>query len=267
MAVVFQKTNPYTTPQTYHLKREDFFALIEPFTLSGNIVDVESQEIYKGRLHIIEGRIQRIERCHVPESCYILPGFVNASFCMGNKLRQSSTEDDNASLPHTYDDKERIEVMLAQGTLAAISSHPLDAGFKFFFQPVGQEMPVRPIDVCEAEEQIGLGRMILIDEANFYPLYPLINQYPSSVVFAINESQQAKSELFSILDLFKLGLAKELNFFNLLKSASRNAIDYFNLPLGKLRENDTADCVLVDNLTELRVLQVFIDGFLRYEAS
>jgi adenine deaminase len=78
MAVIVQKTNPYTTPQTYQLKREDFSELAGGFTLGGNIVDLETQTCYPGRLHFAEGKIVRIEQGPVPDTHYILPGFVDA---------------------------------------------------------------------------------------------------------------------------------------------------------------------------------------------
>ena len=246
MAIVFQKTNPYTTPQTYQLKREDFFAMIDPFILSGNIVDVDRQEIYAGCLHIAGGRIRKIERCHISDTHYILPAFVNAFLQLGNNS------------PFDFANE-----AVKSGTLAALVVQPFELDFKFFFNVnaiIPENAPIQAIDICDAEEQISLGRKIIINETTFNTLYPLINQYPHSVMLAINECQKAKAEHKMLLDLFKIGLDKGLNFYNLLNAFSINSINHYNLPIGLLRENDFADCFIVDNLQKLTVLQSYIDG-------
>lgn len=47
-------------------------------TISGHIVDVTSRTIYKGILHIEEGRILQIQPTEEVENQYIIPGFVDA---------------------------------------------------------------------------------------------------------------------------------------------------------------------------------------------
>lgn len=46
--------------------------------ISGNIVDVVNERIYKGVLHIENGKIQKIESADVVEDIYITPGLVDA---------------------------------------------------------------------------------------------------------------------------------------------------------------------------------------------
>ena len=254
MAIVFQKTNPYTAPQTYHLKREDFFAMTDPFILSGNIVDVDRQKIYTGRLHIAGGRIRKIEPCHVLDAHYILPAFVNAFL----QLKENSPLD-------------FANEAVKSGTLAALVVQPVELDFKFFFTinktVMPENTPIQATDICEAEEQINLGRKIIINETSFNSLYPLINQYPHSLMLAINECQTAKTKHKVLLDLFKSGLDKGLNFYNLLNTFSTNTINHYNLPIGLLRENDFADCFIVDNLQKLTVLQSYIDGIRLFDSG
>lgn len=80
MAVIINKTNPYTAPSIYHLKHEDFFGLITPYTLSGNIVDVINQRIFRGVIYVnTEGKIERIEeRDDVAETHYIIPPLIDS---------------------------------------------------------------------------------------------------------------------------------------------------------------------------------------------
>lgn len=47
-------------------------------TISGQIVDVVSKRIFSGTLHISNGKIKKIEKKLVPETHYIIPGFVDA---------------------------------------------------------------------------------------------------------------------------------------------------------------------------------------------
>lgn len=48
------------------------------FSLSGQIVDIENQEIYPGTVHVEHGKIVRLERTKTAGQQYLLPGFVDA---------------------------------------------------------------------------------------------------------------------------------------------------------------------------------------------
>ncbi len=48
------------------------------FTVSGRIIDILTNEIYPGVVHISNGKINNIERKEVPGQHYILPGFTDA---------------------------------------------------------------------------------------------------------------------------------------------------------------------------------------------
>ncbi len=48
------------------------------FSLSGQLVDIENQEIYSGTIHVENGRIAHISREETSEKRFILPGFVDA---------------------------------------------------------------------------------------------------------------------------------------------------------------------------------------------
>src|SRR6478736_9133452 len=48
------------------------------FSLSGQLIDIENQEIYGGTIYVEHGKIVRIERAETTEQQYILPGFIDA---------------------------------------------------------------------------------------------------------------------------------------------------------------------------------------------
>ncbi|MBK0404061.1 adenine deaminase [Adhaeribacter sp. BT258] len=48
------------------------------FSLSGQIVDIENQEVYRGTVHVENGKIASIVRGETTENQFILPGFIDA---------------------------------------------------------------------------------------------------------------------------------------------------------------------------------------------
>jgi adenine deaminase len=347
MAIILQRTNPYTTPQTYHLKMEDFTELAGGFTLSGNIVDVEQQECYSGRLHIEEGKIVRIERGPVPETHYILPGLIDAHIHIESSLLPPSEfacEAVKQGMVAAVADPHEIANVKGMEGVQFMIDDARQSKFKFFFgapscvpampsdtsgatldlfhveqllqrddiyflsemmnypgvlnddpEVMGKiaaaKKQGKPIDghapglsgdnlkkyvsagistdhecedICEAEEKIGAGMRVIIREGsatkNFDRLYPLINRYPSSVMICTDDCSPRDLIRGTLLNILKKGLNKGLNLFYLLRALSWNTINHYNLPVGLLREGDFADCVVVDNLDNLTVLQTYING-------
>ncbi|MDR2358774.1 MAG: adenine deaminase [Prevotellaceae bacterium] len=347
MAIILQKTNPCTTPQTYHLKTEDFSELVEGFTLSGNIVDLEKQELYSGRLHIAGGKIVRIERGPVAETHYILPGFIDAHVHVESSLLAPSAFARAAvkqGIVAAVADPHEIANVMGVAGVQYMLEDARSAGFKFFFgapscvpaapadtsgatldlfhveqllqrddiyflsemmnypgvlsddpevmgkiaaakkcgKPVDGHAPGMSgnnlkkyvhagistdhecEDICEAEEKIDVGMKILIREGsrakNFDQLYPLINRYPSSVMICTDDCSPSDLLNGTLINILKKGLGKGLNFFNLLRALSWNTVNHYKLPVGLLRTGDFADCIVVDNLDDLTVLQTYING-------
>ena len=50
----------------------------EAFSIEGNIVDVVGRRIFKGIIHVVNGRIAQIEECEGVFPYFILPGFIDA---------------------------------------------------------------------------------------------------------------------------------------------------------------------------------------------
>jgi adenine deaminase len=126
------------------------------------------------------------------------------------------------------------------------------------------------MDICEAEEKLAAGMKILIREGsaakNFEALYPLINQYPSSVMLCTDDSHPDDLLEGYIDKLISRGLSKGLDFFNLMKAAVLNPVTHYKLPVGLLRPADSADFIIIDHLKhDFNILQTYISGRLVYD--
>ncbi|RYG50338.1 MAG: adenine deaminase, partial [Chitinophagaceae bacterium] len=55
-------------------------------------------------------------------------------------------------------------------------------------------------------------------------------------------------------------VAKGINLFKVLQAACINPVQHYKMKVGMLREGDTADMVVVKDLTNFEVLQTYIDG-------
>jgi adenine deaminase len=126
------------------------------------------------------------------------------------------------------------------------------------------------MDICEAEEKISLGMKILIREGsaakNFDALYPLINRYPSSVMLCTDDSHPDDLRNGYIDKLVNKALAKGINFFNLLKAVAVNPVVHYGIPVGLLREGDSADFIITDSIEPgFKILQTYIAGKLAYD--
>lgn len=126
------------------------------------------------------------------------------------------------------------------------------------------------VDICEAEEKISLGMKILIREGSaaksFDLLYPLVNRYPSRIMFCTDDCHPDDLLKGSINLLVKRGIEKGLNIFNLIQAACVNPVLHYNLDVGLLREGDRADMIVVDSIENLSIQKTFINGILAYNA-
>ncbi len=118
--------------------------------------------------------------------------------------------------------------------------------------------------IDEALHKIDCGMKILIREGsaakNFEALKSLVDTHPNLVMFCSDDKHPDELAVGHINQLVARAIKAGLNLFNVLQVACLNPIDHYSLPVGKLRTGDTADFVIVDDLTEFRVFQTFIDG-------
>ncbi|MCD6365924.1 MAG: adenine deaminase, partial [Bacteroidales bacterium] len=117
----------------------------------------------------------------------------------------------------------------------------------------------------EALEKIALGMKILIREGsaarNFEALYPLIKSHPESVMLCTDDSHPDELlEKGHINKIVKIGINKGVDVFKLLTAACINPIKHYNLPVGQLNKDDSADFIIVNNLSDFEILATYING-------
>ncbi len=116
----------------------------------------------------------------------------------------------------------------------------------------------------EALEKIKKGMKILIREGsaakNFESLYKLIDMYPDDVMLCTDDSHPDDLVKGHINKIVSRAVKKGLNLFNVLRAATVNPVLFYGLKVGLLRINDPADFIVVNNLEDFDIKEVFIDG-------
>jgi adenine deaminase len=121
----------------------------------------------------------------------------------------------------------------------------------------------------EAKEKMEKGMMIQIREGsaarNFDALWPLIKEHPDQVMLCSDDRHPDDLVKGHINLLIKKGLEYGLDVFDLLKAATYNPVLHYDLPIGLLRENDPADFIRVDDLSQFNILSTYINGKCYYD--
>jgi adenine deaminase len=116
----------------------------------------------------------------------------------------------------------------------------------------------------EAIDKIKLGMVIQIREGsaakNFEALYKLIDEFPDKVMLCTDDTHPNDLLKDHIGKLIKMGKAKGLDFFHLLRATTWNVIKHYNLPVGLLQKGDPADFIVVKDLETLIVEATYING-------
>jgi adenine deaminase len=116
----------------------------------------------------------------------------------------------------------------------------------------------------EALEKLEFGVHIIIREGsaakNFETLIPLLDKYPEQIMFCSDDKHPDGLILGHINLLVKRALTKGCNLFDVLRATSYNVIKQYNLPVGMLRQGDSADFILADNLVDFNILSTYIKG-------
>jgi len=123
----------------------------------------------------------------------------------------------------------------------------------------------------EALDKIALGCQILIREGsaakNFEALAPLIPKNAAQMMFCSDDKHPDELILGHINVLVQRALKKGYDVFDVLKMACINPVIHYKLPVGLLREGDSADFILIDNLDAMTILQTWIDGQMVYDGQ
>ena len=125
--------------------------------------------------------------------------------------------------------------------------------------------------LAEAMDKLAAGMKILIREGsaarNFEALQPLLFSHPDSCMFCTDDAHPDALLLGHINRLVRRAVAAGLDPITALQIACRNPVEHYRLPIGLLRENDSADFVIVENLQTFRALQTYVAGQLVAEVG
>jgi adenine deaminase len=117
---------------------------------------------------------------------------------------------------------------------------------------------------AEGKEKAEHGVKIIIREGsaarNFDELIPLLNEYPEQVMFCSDDKHPDNLIEGHINQLVKRALDKGCELFDVLRAASYNVINHYNLPVGCLQQGDAADFICIDNLEQFNVQATYIRG-------
>lgn len=117
---------------------------------------------------------------------------------------------------------------------------------------------------AEAIEKINLGMKILIREGSacrdFDKLISIAETHYEHCMFCCDDLHPDELAKRHINLLVKKALAKGLDIMKVLKMASLNPIQHYDLEVGLLQPGDSADFLLVDNLQDLNILETYIKG-------
>ncbi len=118
----------------------------------------------------------------------------------------------------------------------------------------------------EALEKVNAGMHILIREGsaakNYEALADLLKLHPEKVMFCSDDKHPDELAVHHINRLVKRSLARGYDLYDVLRAACLNPVMHYKLPVGLLRPNDPADFIVVNNLTDIDILQTYIDGAL-----
>ncbi len=116
----------------------------------------------------------------------------------------------------------------------------------------------------EAKEKISLGMKILIREGsaarNLDALKPLVDEFPDMVMLCSDDLHPEMLEKGHINLLVARLINQGYDMFNVLRSATINPVDHYGLETGLLREGDSADFIVVDDMKTMHVSQTWIGG-------
>jgi len=121
----------------------------------------------------------------------------------------------------------------------------------------------------EALGKLQLGMKILIREGsaakNFDALIDLLHDYPNDIMFCCDDKHPDALLLHHINHHVKRAIEKGFDLFAVLRAASINAIEHYQLPIGQVRVGDSADFIIVDHPSTFNIVATYIKGQSVYE--
>ena len=116
----------------------------------------------------------------------------------------------------------------------------------------------------EAQDKLKFGMKILIREGsaakNFDALIDLLDEHFENMMFCCDDKHPDELVLHHINLHVKRALAKGNDLFKVLQVACINPVKHYKMNVGLLNENDSADFIVVDNLSNFSILKTVING-------
>lgn len=116
----------------------------------------------------------------------------------------------------------------------------------------------------EAQEKLSLGMKVIIREGsaakNFEALIDLLPENYENMMFCSDDKHPDDLIVGHINSLCARAVAKGIDVFKVLQSACINPATHYKMTVGLLQENDAADFIVVENLTDFKVIQTYING-------
>jgi len=118
----------------------------------------------------------------------------------------------------------------------------------------------------EAREKLDAGMKIAVREGsaakNFDELIPLMDEAPDRLMFCTDDAHPDALVRGHIRDLARRALDWGYDRFDVLRAACVHPVEHYDLGVGLLREGDSADFVVVDDLEALNVQRTYVEGTL-----
>lgn len=117
----------------------------------------------------------------------------------------------------------------------------------------------------EALDKLKHGMKILIREGsaakNYEALHSLLDTHPDMVMFCSDDKHPHELVDGHINELVKRSVIDEgHDLMTVLRAASLHPIQHYGLEVGLLRPNDSADFIVIDNLTDFNVIETYVKG-------
>ncbi len=116
----------------------------------------------------------------------------------------------------------------------------------------------------EAAEKLSLGMKVIIREGsaakNFDALIDLLPENYENMMFCSDDKHPDDLIVGHINQLCARAIAKGFDVFKVLQVACVNPVKHYKMDVGLLQENDAADFIIVENLTDFKVKQTYING-------
>jgi adenine deaminase len=116
----------------------------------------------------------------------------------------------------------------------------------------------------EAKDKLKYGMKILIREGsaakNFEALIDLMHEHYAMMMFCSDDKHPDSLVEGHINQLCARAIAKGIDLFKVLRSACVNPVLHYNTGVGLLRIGDAADFIVAENLTDLKIIQTYING-------